>query len=279
MAKLKHILNLFAISVRLDLNWLTQDTAFCLITVLSETIVALSSVIGIFLLALRFGGIGSLSADEILFMLGFYTLASGTMSLFFGGENVLHISRRIGRGQLDHMIIQPVSLPLQMITSGFLPITGNSSFVCGLVIVIVACFRLSIAVTAGWVLLFLLFLLCAAAIVIAYSYCFASFAFYYPYGSEEISGFAIDGLLTLGSYPLGDLSVFLKGFLFSAFPSGCIAYLPALVLLGKTDALLPALWVLLLAAFLSALATTLFKKGLKHYETYGSQRYKPFGMR
>ena len=124
---LKDLLRLWRLYARMDLLWLTQDFSSALLVMLSETLGSLSGMAGVLLLAVRFGGVGGLSADEILFMLGFFELANGLSWILLGNYNVIHISRRIARGQLDHMLLQPRPLWLQLVTEGFMPFSGCQS--------------------------------------------------------------------------------------------------------------------------------------------------------
>ena len=57
-ARLKKLLRLFALYARMDAQWFAQDTALCLVCVLSETLSSIASVTAVFLLAVRFGGVG-----------------------------------------------------------------------------------------------------------------------------------------------------------------------------------------------------------------------------
>ena len=120
----KGVFRLWKLYARMDLNWLLQDKATVLLVVITETLSNLSGMAGVLLLAVRFGGVGGLTADEILFMLGFFELADGLGWMLFGNYNVIHISRRIGRGQVDHMLIQPRPLWMQLLTEGFMPFSG-----------------------------------------------------------------------------------------------------------------------------------------------------------
>ena len=87
----------------LDFMWMTRDFKFFLINVVSDLVLSLSGVMAVFFLAERFAGIGAWSRDQILFMLGYAALVQGLLEMFFR-YNVLAISRRIGRGQLDHTL-------------------------------------------------------------------------------------------------------------------------------------------------------------------------------
>lgn len=277
MAKIKQYFSLMAASARLDLGWLTHDTFFCLVTMFSEFIATVSSILGVFLLAVRFDGVGNLSANEVLFMLGFYNMVQGFYAVF-DGNNIGYISRRIGRGQLDHSIIMPVSIPMQLLVDGFIPFTGSAPLLGGIAVTVAAVVRLGIVVTPLWVVHMVLLVLCAALVIYGCSYSIGVFAFYHPVGSEEISSAAVGTFFAIGSFPLGGLSPIFQSVLMSIFPVGLMAYLPATILLGKAPAF-ATLWMVLAAFALMTLGVLLFQKGLKHYARFGSQRYKPFGYR
>lgn len=278
-ARLKKLARLFALYARMDAQWFAQDTALCLVCVLSETLSSIASVTAVFLLAVRFGGVGSMNQDEVLFMLGFYTLSTGLYNLFFNGNNTGEISRRIGRGQLDHCLIQPLPLWVQLLTEGFLPISGCQGALCGAIITAVAAGRLRLAVTLPSLLLFLLFLLASVGVQVGMRYVASLSAFTHPVGSEEISSVMGNFLTSIGYYPLGGLPHWAQGLLVTVLPAGCLSWLPSMLLLGKSPfsgaiALYPLVAVLVCGA--GALS---FKKGLKVYEKYGSQRYKAMGHR
>ncbi len=52
--------------------------------------------------------------------------------ILFGAQNNIHISRIIGRGQLEHLFIQPLPLKAQLLTCGSSPFTGSGNFVVGI---------------------------------------------------------------------------------------------------------------------------------------------------
>lgn len=276
---LKELLKLYKLYGKMDLNWFLQDSVVCVIVIVSELISNIAGLSGVLLLAARFGGVGGLTANEVLFMLGFFQLADGFTFMMFGGFNVLVISRRVGRGQLDHMLIQPRPLIMQMLGEGFMPVSGSSGFWMGLIVTIVACARLHVAISPLWILAFLLYVLCHAGIKLGEGFLTGAGAFYKPVACEELSAQAIYLTNLLGKYPLAGLPSWALTALFTVFPAGLMAYLPALILLGKLGkSLYLALPVAVAAAFLTA-ATYFFRKGMRHYAKYSCNRYRDIGHR
>lgn len=278
-AKLRHLFRLYRLYARMDAQWFMQDTALCGICILSETISNLASVTGVFLLSVQFGGVGVLNPDEVLFMLGFYCLATGLFSLFFGGFNTGEISRRIGRGQLDHCLIQPIPIWMQLVTESFIPVSGCQGALCGLIITCIAAVRLHLTVTPLMVLFWLLFLACSLAVQVGMRYAVSYSAFIHPVGSEEISSVMGNFLTTVGYYPLSALPAWAQGVLCTLLPAGCLAWLPSMLLLGKAPFSGAAAFYPLIAVLICGTGILAFRKGMKVYAQYGSQRYKDMGHR
>ena len=276
---IRSLLRLWKLYARMDLNWLLQDWASVLIVVVSETLQNVSSMAGVLLLAVRFGGVGGLSADEVLFMLGFYELASGIGWMLFGNYNVIHISRRIGRGQVDHMLIQPRPLWMQLATEGFMPVSGSYGAVIGLALTALAVHRLHLPLSGTWFLLLGYYILIHMALQLSQSLLYGSMAFWQPVACEEISTMFLDLNNQLGKFPLFGLPQWLLGALHTVLPIGLLAYLPALALLREMGKEVEIALPLIVAGVFVTAAVILFQKGLKHYEIYSCNRYKEMGHR
>ena len=273
------IFGLLKLYAKMDLNWLMQDFTSAVIVIFSETLMNISGMMGVLLLAYRFGGVGGLSADEILFMLGFYELANGLGWMLFGNYNVMHISRRIGRGQVDHMLIQPRPIMVQLLTEGFMPFSGSGAMVVGLILTIVSVSRLSVSLSLTWFLMLVFYIAVHIVLIAAQSALYGALAFKSPVSCEEISSVVIDLNNQLGRYPLIGLPRWLSGLLFTVMPVALTAFLPTLALLkdlGKDVAITLPLIVSGVFMILSVIA---FRKGLTHYEKHSCNRYKEMGFR
>ena len=276
--KTRSLLKLLRLYARMDLNWMLQDFKSALIVMFAALINNLTAVSGILLLAVRFGGAGGLGADEVLLMLGFFELADGLCYMLFGNYNVLHISRRIGRGQVDHMLIQPRPLIVQLLTEGFMPFSGSSGFLLGLVLTCLAWSRLGLPVTPVRLAFLVLYILCHILLVLGQSFLFGAAAFRSPVASEEISTLILDMNAQLGRFPLFGLPGWLQGLLFTVLPVGLLAYLPSLALLGRLTGFLLTFPVIAGAAFALA-AAACFRAGMRRYLQYSCNRYKGMGHR
>lgn len=271
-------LKLLAISAKMDLAWLLRDTKYALAGITADIISNLSTVSGVFLIAVRFGGIGGMSTDEVLFMMAYSTLITGIFIMFGSGNNI-HVSRIIGRGQLEHLFIQPLSLKVQLSTCGFTPFTGGSNFIAGIILMIVAVNRLNLQISFGWMLSMIAYLLTTMIIIVARAYLVSSMAFYAPVAAEEISSTAIDETWFLSTFPLSGMPLFIQIPLVTILPEGLMAWFPSLCLLGRPPLGLTAYYPMLFALIISLIANLIFRKGLNHYVTKGSNRYVPYGFR
>jgi ABC-2 type transport system permease protein len=274
----KRIYKLFAISAKMDLAWLLRDTKYALTGITADIISNISAVSGVFLIAVRFGGIGGMSTDEVLFMMAYSTLVTGLFIVFGAGNNI-HISRIIGRGQLEHLLIQPLSLRVQLLTCGFMPFTGGSNLIVGVILMIIAVIRLHLQISLWWMASLIIYLLVTMIIIVARAYLVSSAAFYAPVAAEEISMTAIEGTWFLSTFPLSGMPLFIQVPLLTLLPEGLMAWFPSLCLLGRPPLGLTGYYPMIFALFLSLAASYVFRKGWNYYVNKGSNRYVPYGFR
>jgi ABC-2 type transport system permease protein len=276
----RRFLGLYTLYARMDLAWLLRDTRVALLAIVSDIFSCIASVSGVFLLAWRFDGIGGMSRWEVLFMLGYVTCVNGLFVLFFANGNTGHLSRRIGRGQADHMIVQPMPYGAQLMTEGFIPFTGSQGLLWGIGITIRAIHGMGLSTGLLWRLAMTVYLLISLAIILGLSYLFSSFAFWKPVACEEISTTVIDDLSgVLSNYPLSGMPVTVQMVLISVAPSGLLGWFPVCALLGKPPLGLSGFYPLAAALVIWTLALFMLRKGLQYYVEHGSNRYKPMGHR
>jgi len=275
---LKRVLGLYGISAKMDLAWLLRDTKYAIAVIIADIIANLATVSSVFLISVRFGGIGGMSSNEVLFMMAYSTMITGIF-IMFGAANNFRVSRIIGRGQLEHMFIQPVPVKMQLATMGFVPFTGGINFVVGALLLVIAGERLDLHVTPQWTLMLFLFLLATMTTIVARSYLVSTFAFYAPVAAEEISTKAIEGTWLLSTFPLSGMPSFVQIPLLTILPEGLMAWFPSLCLLGRPPLGLSAYYPMLYAIILATVAAAIFRKGLNYYVKSGSNRYLPYGFR
>ena len=269
---------MLAIYAKIYLMWLLRDTKYALAAIMADIISNLSMVSSVYLIAIRFGGIGGMSVDEVLFMMAYSTITTSIFILFGSGNNI-HISRIIGRGQLEHMFMQPLTLKTQLLTSGFVPFTGSSNFIIGCILLMTAINRLQLQITLWWIIQLIIYILATMVIIVARAYLVSSAAFYAPVAAEEISSTAIEGTWQLSTFPLSGMPSFIQLPLLTILPEGLMAWFPSLCLLGKPPLNLTEYYPLAYALALALAASIIFRKGLRYYVQKGSNRYVPYGFR
>ena len=278
MTTIRQLLRLWRLYAWLDLMWITRSFRQFLLYYAGDAVVYLATVTAMLLLAERFDGIGLWSKWQIVFMLGYGLMATSLLDMFFG-YNVRFISRRLGRGQFDHTLIQPQPVWMALLSDGFNPFGASSSLIAGSAILLWASGRVALSVAPGWLALFVLNLLSSATIMLAVNFVWGSLAFWAPRAAEEITTPLSRLFAQLIVFPLDGLGGVLLGSMLTFLPVGLAAWFPCRALLGL-DTNPAAVWVTPLAALAaSGLAALIFTKGMQHYERTGSQRYRAMGHR
>lgn len=236
------------------------------------------TIAGMLLLSERFAGIGVWSKPQIVFMLSYTYLVRSLLDVFFN-FNVLFISRRLGRGQFDHTLIQPQPLWMSLLTEGFTPIYGTLMLWPGIALMIWSLLHLTFAVTAAWYALLFLNILASLIVVLSFQFLSGSLAFYAPHSAEEINSTTMRLFNQLKSFPLDGLGGMLTTSLLVFLPIGFMGWYPCRALLG-IDRNAWAVWMTPLASILfAAAACFMFQRGLIYYGRTGSQRYLGRGHR
>lgn len=277
------LFRMFGIYGKLDLLWFLRDTKYCLLQMGADVISAVGAVSGAFLLSERLDGFGGMNRGGILFMLGYAICVDGVYLLLFGGSNTGVISRIIGRGQLDHNMIQPVPLWIQILTEGFAPFSGAGLLICGVSMVSYGVHTLNLEVSLVWMVLLVCLLLCSCSVIFSAVTLISITAFYAPAAAEEIGCVGKDLFDQLKSYPMGSLALLWQVVFTGLIPVGAAAWIPSLALTATGNAgsidWTKAGFAAAVGAVLLLMMLLAFKKGMKYYAVNGSPRYSGFGRR
>jgi len=262
----------------MDLLFIARGPTTALAFLFSDVVVGLGGVTAAFLLAERFDGIGPWTRPQVLFLLGYALTVRGAVTVLFS-YNVAHISRRIGRGQLDHLLIQPQPLWMALLSEGFAPLSGAGSLLPGLALLAWAAHGLGLPPSAGWLALLALNAGGSLVIVMAFAYLWGSIAFWAPRAAEEINSSSAQLIDGLQQFPLDALGAAARGGLLTVVPVGFAAWYPCRALLGLDTVPYAVLLTPLAALAAAALASWVFATGLRQYGRTGSTRYLPHGHR
>jgi ABC-2 type transport system permease protein len=262
----------------MDLAFLLRSPGLALYYLALDAVLLPSAGAVTFLLAERLAGLGEWSVAQITFLLGYATIVEGILAVGFT-YNVSHISRRIGRGQFDHLLVQPQPLWLSLLSEGFAPLTGGASLFVGVAILSWSLAHLPITPDAAWWGLFLANVGASVIAVLGAMFAWSALAFWAPVAAEEVATSVHEALQSLGVFPLDGLGTALRLGLLVAIPAGFVAWLPARALLGVGASLTP-IWLTPVAAVaFAAVGAAAFRAGLSRYRQVGSSRYSDFGHR
>ncbi|NUR63313.1 MAG: hypothetical protein HOV87_32335 [Catenulispora sp.] len=247
--------------------------------VVGETLINVSTVLAMLLLAGRFTGVGPWSSTELFFMVGFVLVSRGLANIF-SGRNVLMISRKIGRGQLDHVLVQPIPVWKALAAEGFSPFDLAATLVVGVGTLAWSVTALPRTHDALWFGALLLNVAGSACVIVAYQYLWGALAFWSPRGAEEVNSVSAAVVSDLSAYPLDAAPRAVLSTLVTVVPVGFIGWIPTRELLQTAHG--PGVGVLAgpaAALTLAAITFAVFRRGLRRYERYGSGRYSDFGHR
>src|SRR6056297_811329 len=278
VGNLKRMIKLWGIYAKLDLVWILRNISLFIANVIADVVSSLATVTGVFLLAQRFGEIGGMTKHQIIFMLGYASLIEGIRIMFFSMNNISHISRIIGRGQLDHRLIQPNPLWMQLMTEGFIPFSGSSMLFCGVGIIIYSTTKLNILINLTFVSQIIIFSLLSTFLILSISYLVSCIAFYAPVAGEEVSTSAVGLFRSLKGFPLSGMSFTNQMILTTVLPIGLTAWFPTNIILGE-ELSLPNYLLIVITIIFATIAAFMFKKGLNYYGKKGSIRYTDRGHR
>lgn len=285
MDNFKILIRLYRQYAKMDLLWFLRDTRYFFIQLVSDVVSGGCTIAGVCLLSANFKDFSGMTQNEILFMMGYALFIDGIYMVFFMGNNTGMISRIIGRGQLDHIMIQPVPLWVELLAQGFSPVSGSPIMIFGIGLTAYGAISADLPINALIILQFLFYSICSIVIVMSFIYLISCSAFYAPAAAEEIAGVGKELFSSLKTYPLGNMKGFQKHIFLSLIPVGLCAWFPSTLLIkagkyGLEAVLVPeAFYLPIAAAIFSLIAIITFKKGMKYYETYGSPRYSGFGHR
>lgn len=274
----KRLLRLWALYARMDLIWVTRDFKMFLMWMITDAVMGIAMITSIWLLSIRFTGIGIWNHAQVVFLLGYAATVGAIIDVGFN-YNVSHISRRLGRGQFDHSLIQPQPIWMGLLTEGFAPFSASLMLLPGITMMAWAGRQLSLNLHPLWLLELLVSLLSSAVVMLAFQFIWGSLAFWAPRSAEEISSSTARLMNELKSYPLDGLSGLMAGGLLTVLPVGFVAWYPCRLLLGLENAPANQLLTPLAALLLTLFALFVFQQGRRHYARVGSQRYSELGHR
>jgi len=204
----------------------------------------------------RFKDVRGWGIGDMYVTYGILASAFGFMCLFFG--NALNLAEVINKGRLDYYLSLPRPVLLHTISSRMIS-SGMGDFSYGFI-----SYAFSGSFTWDGLLRFMLAVILAGIIFIAFFVLIQSFAFWFGMMSNFV-GLAFNALITFGIYPTTIFDNYAKLILFTVIPAALVGAVPAEFIIGATWQSLAIL--IAGASIFLFLAVTLFNIGLKRYES------------
>jgi viologen exporter family transport system permease protein len=215
--------------------------------------------------------LGGFHTAQVLVMYGLAATAFAIADLVVG--NIERIRTYVRQGLLDTVLIRPMSVLGQLVVLDFTPRRLARILVAGLVLVL-AMPRAGVAWQPGTVALTLSTVVFGAVFFGALFVTSATVAFWWIDSGEFANGFTYGGR-DFTSYPITVYSGAFRLLFAYGLGFAFVAYCPAVALLGGPDPLgLPAwlgwLGTPLVAVIAAAVATLVWRTGVRHYRSTGS---------
>ncbi len=214
--------------------------------------------------------LGGFSFPEVGLMFGLATASFALADMLVG--HVDGLPTYVRTGQLDAMLLRPLSALGQLVTSDF-SLRRLGRCVAGLIVLAVAFAHVQIDWTPGRVALLVVTPVVGATIFCSIFVGTSALSFWFVEGTEFSNAFTYGGNY-LSSMPFTVFQAPVRRFFTFVLPAAFVAYLPALGLLGRDDPDgLPSWlsWSGPVAALLAVVAAgAVWRVGLRHYTGAGS---------
>ncbi len=203
---------------------------------------------------------------EVAFIYAMIFFTEGFASLFF--EGIWRISGIVNRGELDRLLVRPISPILQILASA-VGINGVGNILIGGVIIYQSLHHVQIEWTLSKIGFGLLLLL--SGIVIRASIYFSACCQVFWTGSPNNAfGNMVHTLSDFAKFPITIYNLGVQAIITVLVPYAFISFFPAAYLFNKGNWALYGFLSPLVACYAVFVALSIFKKGLRRYESAGN---------
>lgn len=203
---------------------------------------------------------------EVVFMYAMIYLTEGFGSLFF--EGTWRLGGIVNRGELDVMLLRPVSPILQVLTNG-IGMNGIGNIIIGLIMIGQTLTRIDLHWSVGKILIAVLLIATAVAIRVSINLAANTSAFWIKNAGNAFP-IMIHNLGEFAKYPITIFSLGVQLLVAVLVPFAFISFFPAYYLFDKSTS--PWFWLAspVAAIYCMAVAYALFRYGLRKYESVGN---------
>lgn len=265
MTKIKRKLYIYFRFLSINVKMMLEYKSDFMVMMISGVLTEVLGLIFIWSLYQYIPSIGGWNMWDVIFLYAMIYLTSGIISIFF--EGTWSLSFIVNRGDLDRILLRPISPIIQVFTLG-IGANGLSNFVLGLIMLYQALIHMDIIWTVPKILFFLILIISSIIIRASVNLAAAASSFWMNSGSNSISMMTLN-ISEFVKYPITIFGWGIKLIVTLIIPYAFITYYPAIFLLDKPHWRL-ALLSPLVAIYCVLVSILIFKAGLRKYESAGN---------
>ncbi|WP_127533248.1 ABC transporter permease [Paenibacillus kobensis] len=236
------------------------------IMIVSAVLTQLLGIVFLWVVYNRIPDINGWTFWEVVFMYAMVYLTEGFGSLFF--EGTWRLGRIVNNGELDVMLLRPVS-PILQVLSYSVGMNGLGNIVIGIIMISQALIRMDLHWSLGKIIIAVLLVVTAILIRVSINLAANTTAFWFKNAGNAFP-MMIHNLGEFAKYPITIFSLGVQLLVAVLIPFAFISFFPAYYLFDKSSA--PWFWIAcpVAAIYCAAVAYTVFHFGLRKYESVGN---------
>jgi ABC-2 type transport system permease protein len=265
-----HAIQLYGRYVSISLRGQMEYRASFLMQTAGQLLITGIEFLGIWALFSRFGHIKGWTLGEVAFFYGMISITWSIADAISRGFDVF--GNTVKNGDFDRILLRPRSTILQLFGHE-LTLRRIGRLTQGLAVLVFAIATVEIPWSGPRVGLLGLALMGGVCVFVGLMILEATTAFWTTESLEVWNAFTYGGV-TMSQYPLDIYRPWFRRFFFVVIPLGCINYLPAVAILGRSDPLgtpVPLQWLApLVGPVFLLVCLQVWKVGVRHYQSTGS---------
>jgi ABC-2 type transport system permease protein len=231
----------------------------------SAVLVQLTGLLFIWTIFQRIPNINGWTFWQVVMMYALIFVTEGVGSLFF--EGTWRLSNLVYTGQFDQMLVRPVS-PIVQVLASAVGFNGLGNLITGLALIGISIANVPVAWTPGRLLMLPILIASAATIRVAINLGSAATAFWINAPWSMVPMF-VHQLGEFAKYPITIYSIAVQAMIVIAIPFAFVSFFPTAWIFGVDAWSLPGLLTPLVAIYTMFMAVTIFRIGLRRYESSG----------
>jgi len=259
---------LIGVQVRSQLHY-RASFLFELVTTFLGTIV---NFVTLALILQKFGSIAGWSLSEVAFLYGMVDSAFGMMDMIFSGFDPQGFGRQVRLGRLDQMLLRPVDITLQVLSSEF-ALRRFGRITQGLLILFLAISWQNIA-WSPFKIIYVPIVYFGLVLFFGALFIVGSTITFWTIDSIEVINIFTYGGSEMMSYPMHIYTDWMRRFFTYIIPAIFLNYYPALYILGKPDPFHMPSFAFFISPVVSlaifGIALGFWKIGLRNYHSTGT---------